>query len=115
MLRESSNVERTVSAPTSPPSSWGEGWRFAAGEGALPNSARLCVPTLHPSTTPRPYNTPVAIPTTHPATVEQTLTIDSAGPLPVKRPASVAELSALVREARAAKRGVYPVGGGTTL
>jgi glycolate oxidase FAD binding subunit len=43
------------------------------------------------------------------------LFIDGFGPLPVRRPASVAEVCGLVREARAAGRGVYPVGGRTTL
>jgi glycolate oxidase FAD binding subunit len=49
------------------------------------------------------------------ATVAHSITIDSFGPLPVHRPASVAELGTLVRETRAAKRGLYPVGGCTTL
>src|SRR5262245_37539569 len=35
--------------------------------------------------------------------------------MPVKRPASVAELCDLVKQARAAKQGIYPVGGRTTL
>ena len=43
------------------------------------------------------------------------LTIDGFGPLPITRPTSVAELGALVREADAAGRAVYPVGGGTML
>jgi glycolate oxidase FAD binding subunit len=47
--------------------------------------------------------------------VPDAITIDSFGPLPVERPASVAELCALVKEARAAKRALYPVGGRTTL
>jgi glycolate oxidase FAD binding subunit len=47
--------------------------------------------------------------------VDHSITIDSFGPLPVHRPISVAELCALVRETRAAKHGLYPVGGGTTL
>lgn len=41
--------------------------------------------------------------------------IDGFGPLPVARPASVAELSDLVRAADAAGEAVYPVGGGTML
>jgi glycolate oxidase FAD binding subunit len=45
--------------------------------------------------------------------VDNSITIDSFGPLPV--PASIAELCALVRETRAAKHGLYPVGGRTTL
>jgi glycolate oxidase FAD binding subunit len=49
------------------------------------------------------------------ATVDNSITIDSFGPLPVKRPASVAALCALVKETRAAKHGLYPVGGRTTL
>lgn len=44
-----------------------------------------------------------------------TLTIDSFGPLPVERPASVADLCALVTRARAAGHGLYPVGGRTAL
>jgi glycolate oxidase FAD binding subunit len=44
-----------------------------------------------------------------------TLSIDQSEPLPLRTPASVAELSALVTQARAAKHGVYPVGGRTTL
>ncbi|WP_439623693.1 FAD-binding oxidoreductase [Gemmata sp.] len=44
-----------------------------------------------------------------------TLSIDQSEPLPVRTPASVADLSALVTQARAAKHGVYPVGGRTTL
>lgn len=43
------------------------------------------------------------------------LFIDGFGPLPVRRPASVAEVCELVREVRAAGQGVYPVGGRTTL
>ena len=43
------------------------------------------------------------------------LSIDGFGPLPVRRPATVAELGELVREAGASGRGVYPVGGRTTL
>ncbi len=41
--------------------------------------------------------------------------IDDFGPLPVVRPASVAELGDLVRRAAAEKQAVYPVGGGTML
>ena len=44
-----------------------------------------------------------------------TITINSFGPLPVERPASVAELCELVTRTRAAKHGLYPVGGRTTL
>ena len=44
-----------------------------------------------------------------------TITIDSFGPLPVERPASVAELCELVTRTRASKHGLYPVGGRTTL
>jgi glycolate oxidase FAD binding subunit len=43
------------------------------------------------------------------------LSIDEFGPLPVRRPASVAELGDFVREAAGSGRGVYPVGGRTTL
>lgn len=43
------------------------------------------------------------------------LYIDGFGPIPVRRPASVAELCDQVREARAAKQAVYPVGGRTML
>ena len=44
-----------------------------------------------------------------------TISIDQSEPLPVKRPATVVELCALVKDARAAGQGVYPVGGRTTL
>lgn len=43
------------------------------------------------------------------------LFIDGFGPLPVRRPNGVSELCELVREARANKQAVYPVGGRTTL
>jgi glycolate oxidase FAD binding subunit len=43
------------------------------------------------------------------------LFIDEFGPLSVRRPASVAELGEVVREAVGSGRGVYPVGGRTTL
>jgi len=45
----------------------------------------------------------------------ETLSIDDSAPLGVKRPGTVAEIGAIVTEARAAGRGVYPVGGRTTL
>ncbi len=41
--------------------------------------------------------------------------IDGSGPLPVRRPASVAELADLVRQARGGNQAVYPVGGRTLL
>jgi glycolate oxidase FAD binding subunit len=44
-----------------------------------------------------------------------TITIDGFGPLPVARPASVAELCDLVRRCAAEGKAVYPVGGGTML
>jgi glycolate oxidase FAD binding subunit len=44
-----------------------------------------------------------------------TLSIDGFSPLAVARPTSVADLAALVRDADAAGRAVYPVGGGTML
>lgn len=44
-----------------------------------------------------------------------TVSIDQSAPMPIKRPATVAELCALVTQARAAGQGVYPVGGRTTL
>ena len=47
--------------------------------------------------------------------MEPSITIDSFGPLPVQRPASVAELRDLVSRTRAAKRAVYPAGGRTAL
>lgn len=47
--------------------------------------------------------------------MDHTITIDSFGPLPVHRPGTVAELCALVKETRAAKRGLYPAGGRTAL
>ena len=43
------------------------------------------------------------------------IAIDELGPLPVRRPASVAELCELVRQAAAAGQAVYPVGGRTML
>lgn len=43
------------------------------------------------------------------------LLIDGFGPLPVRRPESVADLGELVRHAAAAGRGVYPTGTGTAL
>jgi glycolate oxidase FAD binding subunit len=43
------------------------------------------------------------------------LFIDGFGPLPVRRPGTVAEVCELVREARASQQAVYPVGGRTTL
>ena len=43
------------------------------------------------------------------------LTLDGYGLLPVRRPATVAELGTLIRDAKAAGQGVYPIGGGTTL
>ena len=46
---------------------------------------------------------------------QSSLTIDEFGPLPVRRPASAAELGEVVREAAAAGQGVYPVGGRTSL
>jgi len=47
--------------------------------------------------------------------VPETLTIDSFGPLPMERPASVADLCALVSRTRAAGQGLYPLGGRTAL
>jgi glycolate oxidase FAD binding subunit len=47
--------------------------------------------------------------------MSDTLTIDGFGPLPVVRPASVAELCDAVRRCAAEGRAVYPVGGGTML
>jgi glycolate oxidase FAD binding subunit len=44
-----------------------------------------------------------------------TCLIDDFGPLPLRHPASVAELAACVREAVAAGQAVYPLGGGTQL
>jgi glycolate oxidase FAD binding subunit len=50
------------------------------------------------------------------ATADQpTCLIDDFGPLPVRHPASVAELADCVRTAAAAAQAVYPLGGGTTL
>lgn len=45
----------------------------------------------------------------------ESLSIDGSGPLPVRRPASVAELCDLVKQQRSAKQAVYPVGGRTML
>ncbi|MBA4186634.1 MAG: dehydrogenase [Planctomycetaceae bacterium] len=44
-----------------------------------------------------------------------TLSIDKSAPMSLRRPATVAELCDIVKQARAAKQGVYPVGGLTTL
>jgi glycolate oxidase FAD binding subunit len=46
---------------------------------------------------------------------ETTCTIDGLGPLPVTRPASVAELGDVVRRAAAAGQAIYPLGGRTML
>ena len=45
----------------------------------------------------------------------ESILIDDFGPLPVRRPTSVAELCGLVKEAADGGQGVYPVGGRTTL
>ena len=79
--------------------------RTALGSGLLPFTPH----SLH--TTPRLPSPPDRLTTT----VDPSITIDSFGPLPVERPASVADLCALVNRTRAAKHGLYPVGGGTTL
>jgi len=47
--------------------------------------------------------------------VAHPITLDGFGPLPVERPATVADLCALVTRTRAAKHGLYPIGGRTTL
>ncbi|HEX4609682.1 MAG TPA: FAD-dependent oxidoreductase, partial [Urbifossiella sp.] len=47
--------------------------------------------------------------------MDSTLSIDGSRPLPVRRPASAAEVGELVRAAAAAGEGVYPVGGRTAL
>ena len=44
-----------------------------------------------------------------------TLSIDKSAPMSLRRPATVAELCDIVKQARTAKQGVYPVGGLTTL
>lgn len=44
-----------------------------------------------------------------------TISIDDCTPLPVQRPSTVAELCDIVKAARAAGQGIYPVGGRTTL
>lgn len=46
---------------------------------------------------------------------EATLTIDGVGPMPVERPATVAELCDVVRRCAADSTAIYPVGGGTLL
>lgn len=62
------------------------------------------------------YNTTVAPhPRDLPATVSNSIRIDQSDLLPVRTPATVADLCALVTETRAQKRGLYPVGGRTTL
>jgi glycolate oxidase FAD binding subunit len=43
------------------------------------------------------------------------ISLDNSAPLPVRRPATVAEVGDLVKQTRASKHGVYPVGGRTTL
>jgi glycolate oxidase FAD binding subunit len=47
--------------------------------------------------------------------VSDSLTIDGFGPLPVRKPQSVAEVCDLVKHAANAGQGIYPVGGGTAL
>src|SRR5579864_5981739 len=47
--------------------------------------------------------------------MSDTCNIDDFGPLPVRRPASVAELADSLREVAAAGQAVYPLGGGTLL
>jgi glycolate oxidase FAD binding subunit len=47
--------------------------------------------------------------------LDSSLSIDGFGPLPVTRPASVPELSLLVRVSASAGSALYPVGGGTML
>lgn len=47
--------------------------------------------------------------------MSETLLLSGFGPLPVPRPASVAELGRLVADTRARKQAVYPVGGRTML
>ncbi len=44
-----------------------------------------------------------------------TISIDNSAPMPVRRPATVAELGDLVKQTRAAGQGIYPAGGRTTL
>jgi glycolate oxidase FAD binding subunit len=44
-----------------------------------------------------------------------TISIDQSAPMPVKQPATVADLGELIKQARAARQGVYPIGGRTTL
>lgn len=44
-----------------------------------------------------------------------TLTIDDSPPLPIRRPTTVAEVGELVREAKSAGQGLFPVGGATRL
>lgn len=46
---------------------------------------------------------------------QPSLTIDEFGPLPVRRPATAAELGEVVRAAAAKGEGIYPVGGRTTI
>lgn len=68
---------------------------------------------------PRPHHTtpPSArtLPTPPPPVDSPTLFIDEFGPLPVRRPAAVAEVGALVTEAVRSNQGLYPVGGRTKL
>lgn len=45
----------------------------------------------------------------------RTLSVDGFGPLPVVRPADIAEVQEIVRQAAARKEAIYPVGGGTLL
>ena len=46
---------------------------------------------------------------------DSTIILDGLGPLPIRRPGSVADLGALVRESAAAGSALYPVGGRTHL
>lgn len=60
------------------------------------------------------YNSPGSYLPHITATVD-TICIDQSAPMPIKRPATVAELGELIKQARASSQGVYPVGGRTTL
>src|SRR5438874_457698 len=47
--------------------------------------------------------------------MSDSMIIDGVGPMPVERPASVAELCAIIKRCADTKTAIYPVGGGTML
>src|SRR5438067_9778742 len=47
--------------------------------------------------------------------MNESIIIDGVGPMPIERPATVAELCAIVRRCAETKTAIYPVGGDTSL